>query len=159
MALFKTDYEKGRLQPTPAGHLQLATYSWPPQGQTTFYWLFSMQRYFCLFIFSFIAFKILKSLFLYFAYFIYKLWSELWGLGFVFVIYNSVVLLLLSFFKFFTNFPFYFFSGDPRIYVCFSWLRLSLIKSLVSQCDCVIHSLFNIPFVFLFIPRLEPRGA
>jgi hypothetical protein len=25
MALIKTDYEKGRLQPTPAGHAQLAT--------------------------------------------------------------------------------------------------------------------------------------
>jgi len=25
MALFKTDYEEGRLQPTPAGHPQLAT--------------------------------------------------------------------------------------------------------------------------------------
>jgi hypothetical protein len=25
VALFKTDYEEGRLQPTPAGHPQLAT--------------------------------------------------------------------------------------------------------------------------------------
>jgi hypothetical protein len=39
VALIKTDYEEERLQATPAGHPQLATPSWPPQGQTTFYWL------------------------------------------------------------------------------------------------------------------------
>jgi hypothetical protein len=33
VALIKTDYEEGRLQPTPAGHPQLAT----PRA-TTFYW-------------------------------------------------------------------------------------------------------------------------
>jgi hypothetical protein len=35
-----TDYEEGILQPTPAGHTQLATPSWPPQGRTNFYWYF-----------------------------------------------------------------------------------------------------------------------
>jgi hypothetical protein len=30
VALFKTDYEEGRLQLTTAGHPQLATHSWPP---------------------------------------------------------------------------------------------------------------------------------
>jgi hypothetical protein len=30
VSLIMTDYEEGRLQPTPAGHPQLATPSWPP---------------------------------------------------------------------------------------------------------------------------------
>jgi hypothetical protein len=34
MALFKTDYEEGRLQPTPAGHPQLAI----PRANSPFYW-------------------------------------------------------------------------------------------------------------------------
>jgi hypothetical protein len=35
MALFKTDYEEGRLQPTPGGHPQLAI----PRANSPFYWL------------------------------------------------------------------------------------------------------------------------
>jgi hypothetical protein len=35
VALFKTDYEEGRLQPTPGGHPQLAI----PRANSPFYWL------------------------------------------------------------------------------------------------------------------------
>jgi hypothetical protein len=34
VALIKTDYEEGRLQPTPAGHPHLASPNWPPHSSS-----------------------------------------------------------------------------------------------------------------------------